>query len=718
MRDGKEHSSLPIRAGKNPTASSGAQPAASASATAKLRLLISSLPEESHTTLLTTKLQNGKDVLREASKRQETINNPRAFQIISKAVYCLDPFFAAVDAVCQVDPAHFRVAWAGIRIIVQLLQDFSSFHEKLIRSLETVAEQISFFTNIDGKILRGQSGEIKDILDNVYEELLLYVIGAIRLFYARDGGKRSTTRILSKFTWKPFRIENMIKSLRCLRRRLEDEIQLIQRGQGKRPAQEGATTERRVFDESLHTFGTTARAWLAPSALDDSCDRALRQRAPGTSQWFTKSTAFTTWYHQCKMRQSSSEDGEMAVKQPEIWIYRKPGAGKTVLAASLVSELQYDLGDRSQSLVCYFIFDSLLEKSTTVVDAYRAILAQVPQRNLENQLLMDLFAFAMWSDSDGKLTASPRELPELFGLCLRILSDVNVYLIIDGLDECKSQHLDILLRSPPNCPLLNRIFFSRKSMASTARLELNIDQHNLDDIRRYLIIQLEDMTTRDILPRYLDTNVLGNFFATKAKGLFLWARLLIQLLDSPGRSVSERLETLDQAKMAEGLDKMYAVVLAILGGPPLVTALRKFLGQPKAINAWIEATYIFKGRLPNDKIERIDFNNGLPFYDDIPSIELINKFRKYLGHIDRVWQTHLVKDPVCIWEEVGAFQPSVFNETLPGINVTQLSATAPLGDEHWPIPINRVSRLIRGEVMHMVLSVFATRYVYSVLLIV
>lgn len=122
MRDGKEHSSLPIRAGKNPAASSGAQPAASASAsaTAKLRLLISSLPEESHTTLLTTKVQNGKDVLREASKRQETINNPRAFQIISKAVYCLDSFFAAVDTVCQVDPVHFGVAWAGIRIIVQV----------------------------------------------------------------------------------------------------------------------------------------------------------------------------------------------------------------------------------------------------------------------------------------------------------------------------------------------------------------------------------------------------------------------------------------------------------------------------------------------------------------------------------------------------------------------------------------------------------------------
>lgn len=557
------------------------------------------------------------------------------------------------------------------------------------------------------------------------------------------------------------------------------------------------------------------------------------------------------------------------------------------------------MGDSIQSLVCYFFFDSLLQKSTTVVDAYRAILAQVLQRNLENQLLMDLFAFTMWSHSDGKLTASPRELSELFGLCLGILSAVNVYLIIDGLDECKShaKDVDILLRSPPDSPLLNRVFFSRKSMTSTARLELNMDQHNLDDIRRYLIIQLEDMTARDILPRYLNTDLLGNFFATKAKGVFLWARLLIQLLDSPELSVSERLEALEQAKMAEGLDKMYAVVLAILGGPPvraaivksilgwvlqslrpltvreleeatlqrtrhqrdshaehltnsevnitaicggliesgscssasdqpgggyvkfihssvkeylrgfehpnlgtgfpaksslvptpswancmiastcleyltytmpaepltniwdtkhcqsniknafplaeyavalwpdhclaycasrnrnsrreiheaavqLATALRKFLGQPKAINSWIEATYIFKKRLPNDKVERIDFNNGLPFFDDTPSIELINKFNKYLGHISRVWHKHLVKDPVCIWEEVGIFQSSVFNETLPGINVTQLSATAPLGDEHWPIPINRVSRLIRGEAMHMVLSVFATRYVY------
>lgn len=72
---------------------------------------------------------------------------------------------------------------------MQLLEDNSSFYEKLVSSLETVAEQISFFTNIDKQILCTRSDEIKDILDNVYEELLLYVVGVIRLFYARDGGK-------------------------------------------------------------------------------------------------------------------------------------------------------------------------------------------------------------------------------------------------------------------------------------------------------------------------------------------------------------------------------------------------------------------------------------------------------------------------------------------------------------------------------------------------
>lgn len=564
------------------------------------------------------------------------------------------------------------------------------------------------------------------------------------------------------------------------------------------------------------------------------------------------------------------------------------------------------MGDSSESVVCYFFFDSLRKNSTTVVDAYRAILAQVMQANLGNQLLMDLFAFALWSDSDGKMTASPHELSELLDLCLGILRDVNVYLIIDGLDECKSPStdLDILLRSPPKSPLLNRIFFSRETMTSTTRLELDMDQYNSDDIRQYLIYQLKYMTTRDILPRYLNINALGDFFVTKAKGLFLWARLLIQLLNSPELNVSERLEALEQAKMAEDLNQMYAVVLDILGGRPvraamvksilgwvlqslrpltlrelqaaasqrtsnecdphadnftnfevnvtalcgglieseswssksdkpsgeyvkfihpsvkeylrdfdnphleagspaesslvptpswanatiaatcleyltytmpaeplsdiwdtkhcesniqnafplaeyavalwpdhclasragsnqsltretddastrLLTALTRFLRQPKAINSWIEATHIFKGHLPNDKIERIsfDFDNGLRLFDDNSFIELINNFRKYLDHIGRVWKTHLVKDPVCIWEEVSIFQPSVFNETLPGINIMNLVGTAPLRDELWPIPINRVSRLISNGTMNMVLSVFATRYVLLTLLI-
>lgn len=80
---------------------------------------------------------------------------------------------------------------------MQLLEDNSSFYEKLVSSLETVAEQISFFTNINKQILCARSGEIKDILDNVYEELLLYVIGVIRLFYVRDGGKTNDYRSFS-----------------------------------------------------------------------------------------------------------------------------------------------------------------------------------------------------------------------------------------------------------------------------------------------------------------------------------------------------------------------------------------------------------------------------------------------------------------------------------------------------------------------------------------
>lgn len=80
---------------------------------------------------------------------------------------------------------------------MQLLEDNSSFYEKLVSSLETVAEQISFFTNINKQILCARSGEIKDILDNVYEELLLYVIGVIRLFYVRDGGKTNDSRSFS-----------------------------------------------------------------------------------------------------------------------------------------------------------------------------------------------------------------------------------------------------------------------------------------------------------------------------------------------------------------------------------------------------------------------------------------------------------------------------------------------------------------------------------------
>ncbi|KFY94947.1 hypothetical protein V500_02997, partial [Pseudogymnoascus sp. VKM F-4518 (FW-2643)] len=152
--------------------------------------------------------------------------------------------------------------------------------------------------------------------------------------------------------------------------------------------------------------------WLQPTnhtGVSSEFRRHLASQAPGTSNWICDTLKFKQW-------QTSENHGS-------LWIKGVPGAGKSVLAASMVDHLKRD----SENPVLYFFFRYIIAANRTSRSLVRDWLAQLlPYSSRLQALLQPLSSNELENVSD----------EQLWGHLLAGLSSVqNAYCVVDALDE-------------------------------------------------------------------------------------------------------------------------------------------------------------------------------------------------------------------------------------------------------------------------------------------
>lgn len=254
-----------------------------------------------------------------------------------------------------------------------------------------------------------------------------------------------------------------------------------------------------------------------------------------------------------------------------------PGFGKTILAGSMIGELRALPGATpgTSSQVYYFFFNNNRTDKNNSSDAFRAILAQILQRNRKNIDLLDRFTFAMGEDTAGQMTASSFELLDLLSVCLPCME--NVFLVLDAIDECNDQStlifkfvskayeygIKVLLFSRPNVESL------WKTTRENRQVVIQKDSNN-EDIKIYLDKKVQDLTDEQLLPTHCNSTDIVTRLLRGAAGMFLWARLMIGYLGSRALSPSQRLSTVYSVNLPEGLDQMYRRIFNLIQQAPYV----------------------------------------------------------------------------------------------------------------------------------------------------
>ncbi|KAJ5159576.1 uncharacterized protein N7482_006580 [Penicillium canariense] len=285
--------------------------------------------------------------------------------------------------------------------------------------------------------------------------------------------------------------------------------------------------------------------WLSP--INPAAKQAdlRRGRQQGTGQWFLETQCFQQWIEQS---QHTVKD------QRTLFCPGIPGAGKTLLASTIVDELQRRFGpDRSIGL-SFFYCD--FRERVTLEAILGCLLKQLVHRlPVIPEPLEDLYDDHL----ETKTRASLGELIELLGVAASRLS--KTFIVVDALDECR-------LSSGTLMTLLDNIFGLQKShnvgFLATSRdyPDIAVKFHrnpcvkiraDPGDIERFLRGQM------NILPNFVQQRVdlqeeIILHISQAVDGMFLLARLHLDSLQgkmSPKKIINE-LHTLPA-----GLDAAY-----------------------------------------------------------------------------------------------------------------------------------------------------------------
>ncbi|KAF5139339.1 hypothetical protein E5D57_003134 [Metarhizium anisopliae] len=164
---------------------------------------------------------------------------------------------------------------------------------------------------------------------------------------------------------------------------------------------------------------------ISSPTYEDQHRNILKQRHPGTGQWFLESSEFTEWlWGDCQ-----------SLYCPGI-----PGAGKTVLASIAIEHVRAQPQPRRGRPVAFIYCNSQMQEEQTV----RKLLCMNLHQLLSQCASIPVSVKAILESSMifGEQPSIPRIIEAIFEV---IEEKGGSYLVIDGLDQCSSLVREILL---------------------------------------------------------------------------------------------------------------------------------------------------------------------------------------------------------------------------------------------------------------------------------
>ncbi|KAI0164594.1 hypothetical protein GGR57DRAFT_497469 [Xylariaceae sp. FL1272] len=368
-----------------------------------------------------------------------------------------------------------------------------------------------------------------------------------------------------------------LHDIRQSQRRLEVHYEGMQRALYKsliKVDQDVEVNTREQFKRDCGLQINKLKCWVHAENYTQIYEHSKRNRAPDSGRWFLDMESYLTWRNSPVSATSfESKPQETTTSNGLLIVHAKPGFGKTYLSTTVIDDIESYVsglaGDEIRSpLLLFYHFgrDSSRLAESPIGDALKAMAAQTIHQCREDSAMLDVVTLFVGSQSTGQLIASDED-------CKGVLSMAAhhrlTYFVIDGLDECKEDEsliitlIDICQTNDHRLLLFSRsdISYPKKLLLRKPEFCFLNESHNRGDIRSYLCQYMEEMVEDGLFGNRSVADHTAYRAAQQSSGIFLWAKLYVSYLATPGLTPRERHRFVTDALSFEGLDGLYKAVL-------------------------------------------------------------------------------------------------------------------------------------------------------------
>ncbi|KAK8134781.1 hypothetical protein PG984_006793 [Apiospora sp. TS-2023a] len=493
------------------------------------------------------------DVYKETARIQDLQSRTttlRASKRLKPYLNFLTQYETTIEVFVQVKPDILALIWGPLKLILRFASNLTKAFDKTLEVLENA-----------GKILPDlhawasafpANPRVRKVLCLFYQDILDLHLAFLNLYGRKkwdlffEAFWPRTTDLLTQIQGRM----NKHKSL------LTDEVSLENIIQARDARQHENEEYRRAREREDRQLFHGLLADLKINLYDSQVETLHRPSPAPLNGWLLDNEVFKRW--SCAPDKKSSS----------LWLQGIPGAGKTVLCAKISEYLR-----KSGHTVLFAFLTYLDPDQGRPLKVFQSLIFQLLSEKPSLQpLIRDAHVH-----NHRKLFGSEEFATELF---LNLVKDQGmIHIVVDGLDEAiEDSRLSLaksLMQITTACQNVRLLVSCRNDPLLDKELrqcqqKLRVDHHNEPDISAYLdseelllVDQWRDLGADDSV--LAEAKAGKNFIADHAKGMMLYAKLMMEILkslDNPD-AIHDELRGLP-----DGLDQAYARILERIKNSP------------------------------------------------------------------------------------------------------------------------------------------------------